>query len=74
MPSVFADTDNQSMQKHMRESEGELSVGAEKMQEKKSPFDFALWKASKSGEPFWDSPWGKGATHRPADRSDEHIF
>ncbi|BBN14707.1 cysteinyl-tRNA synthetase [Marchantia polymorpha subsp. ruderalis] len=28
--------------------------------EKKSKSDFALWKASKSGEPFWDSPWGKG--------------
>ncbi|CAH1402002.1 unnamed protein product [Nezara viridula] len=22
--------------------------------------DFALWKSSKSGEPFWESPWGKG--------------
>ena len=22
--------------------------------------DFALWKAAKPGEPFWDSPWGKG--------------
>jgi cysteinyl-tRNA synthetase len=22
--------------------------------------DFALWKASKTGEPFWESPWGKG--------------
>lgn len=28
--------------------------------EKKSVNDFALWKASKSGEPWWDSPWGKG--------------
>ena len=27
---------------------------------KKSPNDFALWKASKPGEPEWDSPWGKG--------------
>jgi len=27
---------------------------------KKSPADFALWKASKEGEPFWESPWGKG--------------
>jgi len=27
---------------------------------KKSPLDFALWKASKEGEPFWESPWGKG--------------
>ena len=22
--------------------------------------DFALWKAAKPGEPFWDSPWGPG--------------
>eukprot|EP00055_Hartaetosiga_balthica_P011508 m.52525 g.52525 ORF g.52525 m.52525 type:complete len:610 (+) comp7623_c0_seq2:1772-3601(+) len=28
--------------------------------EKKSPRDFALWKASKPGEPAWDSPWGQG--------------
>lgn len=27
---------------------------------KRSPFDFALWKSSKPGEPVWDSPWGKG--------------
>ena len=27
---------------------------------KRSPLDFALWKSSKEGEPFWDSPWGKG--------------
>lgn len=30
------------------------------MKEKKSPTDFALWKASKGGEPWWNSPWGKG--------------
>ncbi len=24
------------------------------------PLDFALWKASKPGEPFWESPWGRG--------------
>ena len=28
--------------------------------EKEDPFDFALWKLSKPGEPSWDSPWGKG--------------
>lgn len=22
--------------------------------------DFGLWKAAKEGEPFWDSPWGRG--------------
>ncbi|MBM4135249.1 MAG: cysteine--tRNA ligase [Nitrospira sp.] len=27
---------------------------------KKNPIDFALWKASKEGEPSWDSPWGPG--------------
>ena len=27
---------------------------------KKNPLDFALWKAVKSGEPSWDSPWGPG--------------
>jgi len=27
---------------------------------KKSNNDFALWKASKAGEPSWESPWGKG--------------
>jgi cysteinyl-tRNA synthetase len=27
---------------------------------KNDPLDFALWKSSKPGEPFWESPWGKG--------------
>jgi len=27
---------------------------------KRHPADFALWKAAKEGEPFWDSPWGRG--------------
>lgn len=27
---------------------------------KQSPLDFALWKPSKPGEPFWPSPWGPG--------------
>jgi cysteinyl-tRNA synthetase len=27
---------------------------------KRSPLDFALWKASKPGEPSWPSPWGPG--------------
>jgi len=28
--------------------------------EKRNPFDFALWKAAKPGEPYWESPWGPG--------------
>jgi cysteinyl-tRNA synthetase len=27
---------------------------------KRNPLDFALWKASKEGEPWWESPWGRG--------------
>ncbi len=27
---------------------------------KRSPGDFALWKAAKPGEPFWPAPWGQG--------------
>lgn len=27
---------------------------------KDDPLDFVLWKAAKEGEPYWDSPWGKG--------------
>ena len=27
---------------------------------KHHPMDFALWKAAKPGEPYWESPWGKG--------------
>ncbi|KAL4192396.1 hypothetical protein AMTRI_Chr06g171760 [Amborella trichopoda] len=37
------------------ESESNFDSG-----EKKNSCDFALWKASKDGEPFWESPWGKG--------------
>ncbi|MEW6374212.1 MAG: cysteine--tRNA ligase [Thermodesulfobacteriota bacterium] len=29
-------------------------------EKKKNPLDFALWKRSKPGEPYWESPWGKG--------------
>ncbi|MBP0985887.1 MAG: cysteine--tRNA ligase, partial [Oscillospiraceae bacterium] len=28
--------------------------------EKDDPLDFALWKAKKEGEPYWESPWGQG--------------
>ncbi|WP_406699961.1 cysteine--tRNA ligase [Singulisphaera sp. Ch08] len=40
----------------------ELQAGAriEPTAVKRHPGDFALWKGSKPGEPFWDSPWGPG--------------
>lgn len=38
-------------------NKGSLSVGAA---DKRSASDFALWKKSKEGEPWWESPWGTG--------------
>jgi cysteinyl-tRNA synthetase len=29
-------------------------------EKKKNPLDFALWKGSKEGEPFWETPFGNG--------------
>ncbi|KAJ1961936.1 cysteinyl-tRNA synthetase [Dipsacomyces acuminosporus] len=40
-------------------ADGEGSLGA-KLSGKRSQSDFALWKASKPGEPAWPSPWGPG--------------
>jgi cysteinyl-tRNA synthetase len=40
----------------------EMQAGArvEVGEKKNNPMDFALWKSSKPGEPFWESPWGQG--------------
>lgn len=35
-------------------------VRIENDEDKRNPLDFALWKSAKAGEPYWDSPWGKG--------------
>ncbi|MEH2280834.1 MAG: cysteine--tRNA ligase [Nostoc sp.] len=37
-----------------------VNVEDPEYQKKKDPFDFALWKAAKPGEPAWESPWGAG--------------
>ncbi|CAL8101459.1 unnamed protein product [Calicophoron daubneyi] len=50
VPTAFGDTEKLAV------GEGELASEAEK----RSPNDFALWKASKRGEPSWPSPWGPG--------------
>ncbi|KAI9203862.1 tRNA synthetases class I (C) catalytic domain-containing protein [Polychytrium aggregatum] len=44
--------------KLLQEGEGDLSTSHP--QGKRNPSDFALWKASKPGEPAWPSPWGEG--------------
>ncbi len=40
----------------------DLKAGAriDVSEHKEDPLDFAVWKAAKPGEPYWDSPWGKG--------------
>jgi cysteinyl-tRNA synthetase len=38
----------------------EAGVRIEVSEKKRNPGDFALWKASRPGEPSWDSPWGPG--------------
>src|SRR6187402_241405 len=44
------------------QSTDDLKAGAriEVGEQKRSPLDFALWKAAKPGEPSWESPWGPG--------------
>ncbi len=36
------------------------AVRIEVNDKKENPLDFALWKSSKPGEPYWKSPWGNG--------------
>ncbi|XP_012061744.1 PREDICTED: cysteine--tRNA ligase, cytoplasmic [Atta cephalotes] len=54
VPEAYGDTSS------LEEGEGDLSTTADKLSEKRSVTDFALWKCSKAGEPWWESPWGRG--------------
>ncbi len=38
----------------------QAGIRVETSDKKQNPLDFVLWKASKPGEPSWDSPWGPG--------------
>jgi cysteinyl-tRNA synthetase len=40
---------------NIRPAEDSADVAA-----KRDPRDFALWKAAKPGEPYWETPWGPG--------------
>ncbi len=44
------------------QSVDDLKVGAriERGEKKENPLDFALWKAAKPNEIYWESPWGIG--------------
>lgn len=43
-----------------RSADSQQGEGGEAAGKKRSPGDFALWKAAKPGEPSWKSPWGEG--------------
>ena len=45
---------------HRKVEELRNGVRVELDEEKEDPVDFALWKAAKPGEIYWESPWGKG--------------
>jgi cysteinyl-tRNA synthetase len=44
--------------RNLEDMESGARVGVD--ERKEDPLDFALWKSAKEGEPFWESPWGKG--------------
>lgn len=46
--------------KSLHEGEGDLCLTDDRLSQKRSQNDFALWKNSKPGEPWWESPWGRG--------------
>jgi len=52
----FEDYGKLSKRKHREEWRQE----DEFLKEKRKPYDFALWKKAKPGEPWWNSPWGPG--------------
>ena len=43
-----------------RTADSQLGEGGSAASRKRAASDFALWKASKPGEPSWESPWGAG--------------
>ncbi len=45
---------------HRNLEDAKNGVRIDNDESKKNPLDFALWKSAKEGEPFWNSPWGKG--------------
>ncbi|GMM28411.1 cysteine--tRNA ligase [Martiniozyma asiatica (nom. inval.)] len=67
--SKFDNADNHEYAKCQPWSKGDMELLADgegsltnksALESKLNPSDFALWKSSKPGEPFWDSPWGQG--------------
>ncbi len=45
---------------HMPLEDLEAGARIDVTEQKEDALDFVLWKAAKEGEPYWESPWGKG--------------
>ena len=45
---------------HRNLEDAKNGVRIDSDENKNNPLDFALWKSAKEGEPYWNSPWGKG--------------
>lgn len=54
--TIFQNIDLEEESEMDRLEEQNAEFGEEKRDRK----DFALWKKSKEGEPYWESPWGQG--------------
>jgi cysteinyl-tRNA synthetase len=50
----------QELQQMQAGASGRVDAEDPSGKKKQHPFDFALWKSAKPGEPAWDSPWGPG--------------
>jgi cysteinyl-tRNA synthetase len=57
---VYARLEPWNRNDNQLQADGEGSLAAKATNFKHAGSDFALWKASKPGEPSWDSPWGPG--------------
>ncbi|WP_232216767.1 cysteine--tRNA ligase [Desulfurococcus amylolyticus] len=60
--SVYFNVDKYDDYGHLSGRVSKETWGQEQefLSEKRNPYDFALWKAAKPGEPYWESPWGRG--------------
>jgi len=56
--SCYGELSGRDISKQQMNADGRLIEAQE--YRKKNSLDFALWKSAKEGEPFFDSPWGKG--------------
>jgi len=56
-PTIFQNIKEPSEEEEEEDLEDQDTAYGE---DKKDRKDFALWKKWKEGEPYWESPWGKG--------------